>query len=294
MPYIDKIQIGNTSYDIKDSTGGSGGNLDYLPLAGGTMDAGANISFDNISGTLGPYGANIGLENSNNLNLIGDGGITLNPSKNTITIIQDAVHGFITEDTSGDGEEASSLEFITTNIIDGLVNPSPDKINFGEIKTFYQLDPSNVDSWYGLDFAIHDPYFLDNPTKTTSILKYGQSYHTTYPIIYTDYPELWRSALGLGSLATVSKSISDSTVAGALLNSSSNLVTERDVYYGLPSINGVHTYNSSTTIYAPTTAGTADQVLISNGSGAPSWRGERVVASTTTPGADCLIWIDIS
>ena len=51
MPYIDKIQIGNTSYDIKDSTGGGGTVTGaYLPLAGGVMDNDAQVVFLDSSG----------------------------------------------------------------------------------------------------------------------------------------------------------------------------------------------------------------------------------------------------
>lgn len=39
------------------------------------------------------------------------------------------------------------------------------------------------------------------------------------------------------------------------------MVTERDIYYGLPTINNAHNYNSNTTIYAPSTGGAAGQVL---------------------------------
>lgn len=68
-----------------------------------------------------------------------------------------------------------------------------------------------------------------------------------------------------------STKLSDSQSANAL-GTSSNLVTERDVYYGLPTINNSHSYTSSTTIYAPTSAGTANQVLISaGGTSAPTW-----------------------
>lgn len=70
--------------------------------------------------------------------------------------------------------------------------------------------------------------------------------------------------------AACAKGVTDSTSASAI-STGTNLVTERDVYYGLPTINGVHTYNSSTNIYAPTTVGTSGQVLKSNGSGAPVW-----------------------
>ena len=45
----------------------------------------------------------------------------------------------------------------------------------------------------------------------------------------------------------------------------------RDIYYGLPYINGSHRYTSNTRIYAPATVGTAGQILQSDGSGAPIW-----------------------
>ena len=64
---------------------------------------------------------------------------------------------------------------------------------------------------------------------------------------------------------------SDST-SSAPLGTTTNYVTERDIYYGLPSINGVHNYSSNTKIFAPTTVGTSGQILQSNGSGAPVWK----------------------
>jgi len=53
-----------------------------------------------------------------------------------------------------------------------------------------------------------------------------------------------------------SRAYSDSNAAGALLSNSTNFVTERDVYYGLPFINNVHNYTSSDTLFAPITSGT--------------------------------------
>ena len=70
--------------------------------------------------------------------------------------------------------------------------------------------------------------------------------------------------------AACAKAVTDSTSASAI-GTGASLVTERDVYYGLPTINGSHTYNYSTNIYAPTAVGSSGQVLKSNGSGAPSW-----------------------
>ena len=68
------------------------------------------------------------------------------------------------------------------------------------------------------------------------------------------------------------KSISDSSSAGALSSSSTNFVTERDVYYGLPKINNAHNYTSNSTYYAPTTGGTSGYILKANGStSAPTW-----------------------
>lgn len=65
-------------------------------------------------------------------------------------------------------------------------------------------------------------------------------------------------------------SIIDATAATSIGSSSADPITARGVYYGLPTINGTHTYNSATNFYVPTTAGTAGQVLTSNGSGAPT------------------------
>lgn len=72
--------------------------------------------------------------------------------------------------------------------------------------------------------------------------------------------------------AAAFKSCQDSSSAGTLSSSRTNLCTERDIYYGLPTINGSHTYTSSTNIYAPTSVGSSGQIPVSNGSGAPSWK----------------------
>lgn len=86
--------------------------------------------------------------------------------------------------------------------------------------------------------------------------------------------------------AACAKSYTDSTSASAI-STGTSLVTERDVYYGLPSINGAHTYTSNTTIYAPTSAGTSGYILKSSGSGAPTWLQKLPVANGGT-GATAL------
>jgi hypothetical protein len=96
--------------------------------------------------------------------------------------------------------------------------------------------------------------------------------------------------LGAGDAA--SKAVTDSTSASAI-STGTSLVTERDVYYGLPSINGSHSYNSGNTYYAPTSAGTSGYLLQSNGSGAPSWVSKTIPSITysstdLTPGSSPL------
>jgi hypothetical protein len=78
---------------------------------------------------------------------------------------------------------------------------------------------------------------------------------------------------GTGTILNAGLGIADSTSAGALATNQ-NLVTERDVYYGTPTINNSKTYTSSTNIYAPSTGGNAGQMLIANGStSTPTWVG---------------------
>ena len=74
-----------------------------------------------------------------------------------------------------------------------------------------------------------------------------------------------------GLAAAAYKALADSSSASAI-GTGTNVTTERDVYYGLPTINNAHSYTSSTNIYAPTTGGTSTQVLIGNGTtSAPVW-----------------------
>lgn len=78
----------------------------------------------------------------------------------------------------------------------------------------------------------------------------------------------------------------DSTSAAAL-GKGSSLVTERDVYYGLPTINNAHNYNSGTTLFAPTSGGTNNYLLKSNGStSAPTWIDPRTLKVGSATSAD--------
>lgn len=72
--------------------------------------------------------------------------------------------------------------------------------------------------------------------------------------------------------ALTTRSITDNSSASAI-STGTSIPTERDIYYGLPTINNSHAYTSSTTIYAPTGAGTANQILVSaGGTSAPTWK----------------------
>lgn len=73
--------------------------------------------------------------------------------------------------------------------------------------------------------------------------------------------------------AACAKAVTDSSSASAI-STGTSLPTERDIYYGLPTINGIHNYTSSTNYYIPTAVGTSGQVLKSQGSGAPEWANE--------------------
>lgn len=74
--------------------------------------------------------------------------------------------------------------------------------------------------------------------------------------------------------AASAKAVTDSSSASAISSTGTSLPTERDIYYGLPTINGVHNYTSSTALFAPTEAGTSGYVLKSQGAGAPEWEQE--------------------
>ena len=65
------------------------------------------------------------------------------------------------------------------------------------------------------------------------------------------------------------KGISDSTSASALSSTDTNVPTVRDIYYGMPTING--TKASTASICAPTSGGSSGQILVSSGGATPYW-----------------------
>lgn len=80
-----------------------------------------------------------------------------------------------------------------------------------------------------------------------------------------------------GAFGTVvTKNHTDSTSA-ASIGTGTSIPTERDIYYGLPTINGSHAYTSNTRIYAPTSVGTTGQVMVSTGA-TPSWSNQNTLS----------------
>ena len=84
--------------------------------------------------------------------------------------------------------------------------------------------------------------------------------------------------------AACAKGVTDSTSASAL-STGTNLVTERDVYYGLASINGAR-QTSSVDIYAPTSIGSNGYLLKATGTGAPAWVDPKTVIVGTAEYAE--------
>ena len=81
------------------------------------------------------------------------------------------------------------------------------------------------------------------------------------------------------------KDITDSSSASAI-GTGTDVPTERDIYYGLPTINNSHAYTSSTKIYAPTAGGTAGYELVGNGTtAAPIWKAPNLVTCATAADA---------
>jgi len=74
----------------------------------------------------------------------------------------------------------------------------------------------------------------------------------------------------------------DDTTANGALGTGTGLTTERSVYYGLVTVNNA-SQTRATGIYAPTSAGTANQILVSaGGTSAPTWKATANGAAYTT------------
>lgn len=97
------------------------------------------------------------------------------------------------------------------------------------------------------------------------------------------------------TMTLTSRAYSDSTSAEALVSTSTNFVTERDIYFGLPQINNLHNYTSDNGIYAPTTSGEQHQLLVSNDTGnAPVWTIAATIQSEVSTTADVAAYTTLT
>lgn len=150
-----------------------------------------------------------------------------------------------------------SLKEATTSALGGVKIGSNITVNSGTIS----LSKANITNALGYTPPTTDTnttYTIESGDANGQI-KVTPSGGTAYNVNVT------------GLAAAAYKAVTDSTSASAI-STGANLVTERDIYYGLPKINNSNSYTRSTTIYAPTAGGTANYVLIGAGTtSAPTW-----------------------
>lgn len=109
----------------------------------------------------------------------------------------------------------------------------------------------------------------------------GASYFDVDQVILSSNPNVNEP------MTLISRAYSDSSSAEALDNTSLNFVTERDIYFGLPTINDSHSYTSDDGIFAPTTSGEWHQLLVSDDTGnAPVWTPAAWLQSETSDISD--------
>lgn len=174
-----------------------------------------------------------------------------------------------------DNKRIEISDFIkkTESEILAILAPLPKLYLATDTRKIYYHDGEN---WASIEAGLADKIkaTLSNTTKGYLLGVSGSGETPVYDSeVYLDViaGDLHAKTFNGFTLASASeKEVSDSTSAEAI-GSGNSLVTERDVYYGLPNVNGVHTYTSNTSIFAPTVVGTSGQILKSNGSGAPTW-----------------------
>lgn len=82
--------------------------------------------------------------------------------------------------------------------------------------------------------------------------------------------------------ALTTRAITNNTNNTAITNNNTNIPTMNTIYYGLVTVNNA-SQTRATGIYAPTSAGTANQILISaGGTSAPNWSAAATLASATS------------
>lgn len=171
-----------------------------------------------------------------------------------------------------------SVKFTYAN---SVANPTLNVNSTGAKAIYYNGGTMNSTSEYWLAGSIMDFIYdgthwvmmgvsknTDTDTNTTYTIATGDS-NGQIKITPSNANAYNVGVKGLGAAAY--KAVADSTSASAI-STGTNLVTERDVYYGLPKINNSNSYTRSTTIYAPTAGGTSKHFLCGAGTTkAPTW-----------------------
>ena len=171
-----------------------------------------------------------------------------------------------------------SVKFTYAN---SVANPTLNVNSTGAKAIYYNGGTMNSTSEYWLAGSIMDFIYdgthwvmmgvsknTDTDTNTTYTIATGDS-NGQIKITPSNADAYNVGVKGLGAAAY--KEVTDSTSASAI-STGTNLVTERDVYYGLPKINNSNSYTRSTTIYAPTAGGTSKYFLCGAGTTkAPTW-----------------------
>lgn len=181
------------------------------------------------------------------------------------------------------GKCTAELWVKITNRYDGwqftILSQSYRTATSNAVWTFYNSKSGEGEESYtdGTGVNVSSLLSLSNSTKgnaDTATALTTSAGSAARPVYFSDgKPVAGTYTLG----AACAKGVSDSSSASAI-STGTNLPTERDIYYGLPTINGSHTYTSSTNIYAPTSVGTSGYVPVSKGSGAPSWQNGRGIS----------------
>ena len=169
-----------------------------------------------------------------------------------------------------------SVKFTYAN---SVANPTLNVNSTGAKAIYYNGGTMNSTSEYWLAGSIMD-FIYDGTHWVMMGVSKNTDTNTTYTIATGDSngqikitpsnADAYNVAVK-GLAAAAYKEVTDSTSASAI-STGTSLVTERDVYYGLPKINNSNSYTRSTTIYAPTAGGTSKYFLCGAGTTtAPTW-----------------------
>ena len=280
------LHAGGTKVTLNGSNKGSSSAEFYAPTTAGTSEqilksngsgAPAWVNQNAIAAGSATYTSNVRVTTTNptESTTYSPVWVTNNPAANTNYVLQ-----------ANDGFKYYTKEGTTTDlgygtlVLGNNVNSGTAGNKFGVIRLYSEKDGHATLRAKSTQTSVNTKAYLPDAdiaflTYITDLTAVGNSKKPVYvdatgKITVCDY-----------TLGTVSqKDYTDSTSASAI-GTGTSIPTERDIYYGLPTINNVHNYTSSTTIYAPIAGGTSGYILKANGAtSTPTW----VAQSTITAG----------